>query len=148
MSKRTLEQELAQTGKLIYVTKGVSMRPFIRSGQDLVEIRAKDTARFRKYDVVLYRRGEEYVLHRIVAVRENDYVIRGDNCLETEYGITDDRILGVLTGIIRDRKKLDIHSWGYRLRVRLWVAFHGPRALVMRTRKFLGKVWRRFKTQN
>jgi len=142
MNKTTLEQELARRGRLIYVTKGVSMRPFIRSGEDLVEITAKGTDRFRKYDVVLYRRGAEYVLHRIVKVREGDYVIRGDNCLETEYGIPDDRILGVLTGIVRQGKRLDIHAPGYGLRVKLWVALHGPRALYMRTRKYLGKVWR------
>lgn len=142
MRKTTLEQELAEQGKLIYVTKGVSMRPFIRSGEDLVEITAKSTDRFHRYDVVLYRRGQDYVLHRIVKVRPRDYVIRGDNCLETETGITDDQILGVLTGIVRNGKRLDLDAPGYRLQVKLWVALYGPRALYLRTRKYLGKLWR------
>lgn len=142
MSKVSLEQELARSGRLIYVTKGYSMRPFIRSGQDLVEIHPRGPERLRKYDVVLYRRGAEYVLHRIVAVRDRDYVICGDNCVELEKGITDSQIIGVLTGIVRDGKKLDIHSRGYRLRVRLWVALYGPRALYLRIRRFLSGVWR------
>ena len=40
-----------------------------------------------------------YVLYRILKVRENDYVICGDNRYRKEYGITDQHINGVLTSV-------------------------------------------------
>lgn len=33
---------------------------------------------------------------------EENYVICGDNCLYREYGVTDEDIVGVLTGFYRD----------------------------------------------
>ena len=38
MNKSTYEAELERTGQLIYTTVGTSMRPFIRSQEDLVII--------------------------------------------------------------------------------------------------------------
>lgn len=129
MNKTTYERELAEKGILTYITKGRSMRPFLRSGEDLVQIEAKKDSRFRKYDAVLYRRPDgKYVLHRIVKVLADSYIICGDNCWQLERGITDSQILGVLSGVIRKGKKLDVNSRGYRLLVRLWCALYLPRA--------------------
>ena len=78
-AERTLEEMLRRDGFLVYKTRGVSMRPLLKENRDLVTIRPFD-GRLKKYDVPLYRRrGNRYTLHRIIAVRENDYVIRGDN---------------------------------------------------------------------
>ena len=57
MNKSTYEQELERTGQLIYTTMGVSMRPFIRSQEDLVIIERRTGGRYGKYDAVLYRRN-------------------------------------------------------------------------------------------
>ena len=64
--------------------------------------RKKGDDRCKAGDVVLYKRPpDSYVLHRVVEVRENDYVILGDNCAAKEYGIKDADILGVMTGYVR-----------------------------------------------
>ena len=55
------------------------------------------------------------MLHRVVEVREKDYVILGDNCVNREYGITDDDILGVMTAFVRDGKQHTVNDRGYRL---------------------------------
>lgn len=145
MNKSTYEQELEQRGRLIYVTSGRSMRPFLRSGEDLVELTAKGPQqRFSKFDVILYRRPSgTYVLHRIVKVLPDSYVLCGDNCHQREPGITDDQILALLTGIIRKGKKLDIHTPRYRFRVALWCALFLPRSLVIRIRILAQGVWKR-----
>ena len=66
------------------------MLPLIRQGKDLLLIARKPEGRLSKYDVPLYRRDSgQYVLHRILKVRENDYVICGDNRWHRETGITD-----------------------------------------------------------
>ena len=66
--------------------------------------------------MVLYRRPpDKYVLHRIVEVRPNDYVILGDNCVVKEYGIKDKDILGVMTGFVRNGRQHTVKDTSYRL---------------------------------
>ena len=134
MNKSTYEQELARNGTLTYVTTGCSMRPFLHSGEDLVHLRAKQPGeRFRKYDVILYRRPSgTYVLHRIVKILPEGYVLCGDNCIVKEPGVSDDWVLAVLTGVTRGGKAVAIHSRRFRFVIRLWYGFFGPRVLLMK----------------
>lgn len=120
MNNSTFEAELAEKGKIIFPNRGVSMRPLIREGKDLMIIE-KPRGRLKRYDGALYKRKDgSYILHRVLKVRENDYVICGDNCVKKEYGITDEMILGVLTGVIRNGRELSATDKRYRLYVHLW----------------------------
>ncbi len=137
MNKSTFEEEIARTGKLIYTNIGDSMMPMIRQNRDLLIIE-KVNGRLKKYDVPLYKRDSgQYVLHRILKVRENDYVICGDNRWRKEYGITDHHIIGVLTGIVRDGKTVSVKDKKYRLYVHLWCDFFVVRALILRAKNTL-----------
>ena len=130
MNKSTFEEQLAQTGRLIYTNKGDSMMPLIKQDRDLLVIKPVN-GRLKKYDVPLYRRDSgQYVLHRILKVRKDDYVICGDNRWSKEYGISDRNILGVLTAVVRDGKVLSFESWKYKLYVHLWCDFFPVRALI------------------
>ena len=81
------EEELEKSGKLVYTTVGVSMRPLIKQDRD-ISIISKPNGRLKKFDVALYKRPNgQYVLHRVVKVLENGYVILGDNCVSKEYNI-------------------------------------------------------------
>ena len=91
MSKRTIEETLAREGVYASPTRGVSMRPMLRQGKDRI-ILVPAQGRLGKYDVPLYRRGKDYVLHRIVKVRPEDYVVLGDNCVALEY-VKDEQIV-------------------------------------------------------
>lgn len=117
MSKTTFEDELRRTGRLIYTNVGDSMQPLIRQDRDLVVIEPAK-GRLKRNDVPLYRRDSgQYVLHRILRVRAQDYVLCGDNRTGKETGITDRQIVGVLTAVIRGGKTLSVHSLRYRLYV-------------------------------
>lgn len=98
---------------------GNSMYPMLRSRRDTIVVRPC-AGRLGRYDVALYKRGEKYVLHRVLEVRQDDYVIRGDNCLAKEYGITDGDVLGVLTAFHRDEHPVSLESIWYKLYVRIW----------------------------
>ena len=64
---------------------------------------------------MLYRRPpDDYVLHRIVEVRPNDYVLLGDNCISREYGVKDSDILGVMSSFVRDGKEHRVDEPAYR----------------------------------
>ena len=114
--KISFEDYLDQYGSLTYTNVGVSMMPLLRQGKDLFTVRKKGKERCRKGDVVLYKRPpDRYVLHRIIEVRPDDYVILGDNCIAMEKGIRDEDIIGVLTSFVRDGKEHSIDEAGYRL---------------------------------
>ena len=137
MNKSTFEEEIEKSGKIIYTNVGDSMMPFIRQGRDVLVI-SRAEGRLKLYDVPLYKRDSgQYVLHRILKVRENDYVICGDNRCSREYGITDRHIIGVLTGIIRDGREIPVTDLKYRIYVHLWCDFFPVRAFIIRIRQFL-----------
>lgn len=140
----TFEELLDKKGVFAYTNVGVSMLPLLRQRRDIIEIRKKQ-GRCKKYDVVLYKRGNKYVLHRILKVRENDYVIVGDHCIRREFGITDDQILGVMTRVIRDGKSIYPTDWKYRLYVHLWCDFYPVRALILYVKSVLRAVGHRLK---
>lgn len=146
MNKTTYEQELEKNGSLIYTTVGFSMRPFLRSGEDLMVIEAPKGGRFRARDAVLYRRRSgKYVLHRIMRVRKDDYVLCGDNCLELEPGIRDEQILGILTAVIRNGQRQDVKQFAYRAKVFVWWLLYPVRPVVFWLRTRIGVVWKRIK---
>lgn len=111
----SFEDYLAEHGSLTYTNVGTSMLPLLRQGRDLFTVSRKGPERCKVGDVVLYRRPpKRYVLHRIVEVRPESYVLLGDNCVNREYGITDADILGVMTGFTRAGKTYSVTDPRYR----------------------------------
>ncbi|MEE3450064.1 MAG: S24/S26 family peptidase [Acutalibacteraceae bacterium] len=143
MSKTfTYEEVLQKDGKLIYRNKGTSMLPLIRENRDLIIIEKKDVDRCKKYDIVLYKRKSgEYVLHRILKVRKEDYIIAGDHCTYKEYGITDNQILGVLTAVVRDGKTIKTTNKKYLLYTHLWCDFYYIRVTIIKIKSFCSKTF-------
>lgn len=136
----TFEEQLERDGILIYINVGDSMMPLLRQHKDIIIIK-KPVSRLKKYDVPLYKRSSgQYVLHRILKVRPNDYVICGDNRWQIEYGITDQNIIGVLTGFIRDGKEISVTNKKYLLYVHVWCDFFIIRAFILRVKHFLKKI--------
>lgn len=120
----SFEEYLATYGKLTYSNVGISMLPLLRQGRDLFIIEPGTGERYKKGEVVLYRRPpDQYVLHRIIEVRPSDYVILGDNCIAKEYGIRDSDILGRMTGYVRGGKEHQVSEAGFRLYTFFWVHF-------------------------
>ena len=146
MNKTTYEEYLEEHGELTHTNVGVSMLPMIKQGRDMFTVAKKTEARCKKYDVVLYRRPpSHYVLHRVVEVRENDYVILGDNCLNKEYGIKDEDILGVLTHFVRNGKEYSAQNRAYLFYARFWYTIYPLRRFLMKARYKIGNIVRKKK---
>lgn len=119
MKRLKIEDVLKEEGVYVATISGISMYPMLRNRRDTVVIKPY-TGRLKKYDVPLYKVGERYILHRIIKVLPDSYVIRGDNLWEKEYGITDEKILGVLTSFYRDEKEIKLDNWAYKTYVIVW----------------------------
>lgn len=133
------EEYLKQHDTLTYTNVGVSMLPLLRQGKDLFTVRRKGPERCKPGDVALYRRGDAYVLHRVIEARPNDYVILGDNCIAKEYGIRDEDIIGVMVGYVRNGKAHSIREAGYRLYSFLVLHTIGLRVFLKKSRIRLGR---------
>ena len=136
---QTFEEVINKRGSIVYRTSGVSMLPMLKENRDLVFI-VKPTGRLKKYDVPLYKRGDKYILHRIIKVRENDYVIRGDNTYQKEYGICDSDIVGILNTFVRNGKEYSVNDIKYRIYSRIWCALYPIRYARRFWRPTLGKL--------
>ncbi len=146
MTESTMVDEIASKGRLVYSNSGTSMMPLIKQGRDLVVI-VKPEFPLKAYDVPLYRRGDStrFVLHRILKVTPDGYVIRGDNCLNKEYGIKDDDIIGVLSAVIRKGKEISVDNTGYKIYSRVWRYIFPVRFFYMKARAAGGKIKRKLK---
>ena len=130
----SFEELLARDGMLVYRTRGRSMEPMLRQDRDLVVIRIP-SSRLRKYDVALYRRGKDYVLHRVIKVLEDRYLIRGDNTFVLET-VPDDAVIGVLTAFQRKGRQISANGPGCRFYARFWHGIYPLRLLYFRFRRF------------
>lgn len=115
-----MEQGIKENGEVMCCSSGTSMYPMLRHRKDMVVVKKVDRP-LKKYDVPLYRlKSGKLVLHRILKVTENGYIIRGDNLLKKELNITDDNIIGVLKGFYRGKKYYDCEKCvSYKIYIRV-----------------------------
>jgi hypothetical protein len=138
----SFEDELSRRGVIIHTNKGESMMPLLREGRDVMIIKRPE-GRLRRYDVALYKRADgTYILHRVLKVTPNGYVMCGDHCTEREYGITDNEVIGVLTGVIRDGKRhITTDNLSYKVYSHLWCDFFYIRALILNIKLFFARAF-------
>ena len=140
----SFEEELEQNGTLVFPNKGRSMLPLLRQNRDLMVIEKRGPERLKKYDAVLFKRGDSYVMHRILKVRDRDYWIVGDHCRVGE-SVRDEQILGVLKQVVRDGRTIRTTDPGYRLYVHLWCDFFPLRCALLYRKEAARAVGRRIK---
>ena len=132
------EDILNSKGYLITTANGTSMLPLIRPKKDSIFIKKGIP---KKYDVVLYKRDDgKYILHRILNVVNDEYVICGDNQFVKEYGINNKHILGVMEGFYRDNRYVDVGSLRYKMYVYIWCKSFRVRRFIMRSFEVINKL--------
>ncbi|MBQ8078275.1 MAG: S24/S26 family peptidase [Eubacterium sp.] len=124
MPDMTSIKEILDTyGKYSGLTSGTSMLPLLHQGKDTIIV-VKPKERLKKYDVALYvTKQGKYIMHRVVEVHDDHYIITGDNLLAKEY-VTDDMICGKLVGFYKNGKHfVDCeNSKAYKIYSKVWVA--------------------------
>lgn len=149
---KNAEELLKTQDEVMTRTKGISMRPLLRQGRDIVVIK-RPMFPLKAGDVPLYRvKGKnELVLHRILKVREDGvYIIRGDNLFVKEY-VKESQIVGVMKAFYREGRYCDCEkSLIYKLYIILNRASYPVRYLWKRVlRPVLARVYKKiFKKPN
>lgn len=129
---------LREHGEAIIAPMGFSMLPLLKGDSCQVILKYPEQPPC-KYDVVLYRRVSDgrLVLHRIIQCTPQGYLIRGDNTYQDEKGITEEQILGVMTGFYRKDRYISCENQRYLLYVRVWTLLYPFRRFLVRALRYL-----------
>ena len=139
----TIERELSENGFFASNTIGTSMQPLFKTHRDMVMIKRAE-GELKKYDVALYKTGVgRYVLHRVVKVKKDSYLIRGDNTYKIET-VPKSSVLGVLYAYRNTKKRHTVEDFSYKLYSRIWVFIYPLRLLAYRFRILLSRTYRLF----
>ena len=118
---------------------GVSMLPMLRMKKDSVEL-APLPEKLKKYDLPVYQYPSgKYVMHRVVAVKDDCYICLGDNTMEYET-IYPQMLVGVVSAFKRGDKRIEVDNWGYRLYCRVWVAIFPLRKCLRKAKQWLRRL--------
>ena len=130
-----MREVIESDGQFTFYPHGTSMMPLIREGVDrVVLVKPKDV---KLGDVVFYQRDNgQFVLHRIVKIKNGKYIMCGDNQFVLEYGITDKHILAKMKALIRDGQVVDDSNPKYQK----YIKSLGARRAKKRIRNFLGRI--------
>ena len=96
------------TEELSFKTRGCSMQPLFVEHRDIVNIRTVKNG-LKRGDVILYpsKGGNSLVLHRVIRVKGNNLLIRGDNNYFNERRQKDE-VVGIMTSFFRNGKYCDV----------------------------------------
>lgn len=136
-----IEDIIEKNGFFACTTVGMSMFPMLRNRKDVIVIKPIK-GRLHKYDIPLYKRDHDYVLHRVVKVLDDCYIIIGDNCISKEK-VFDNQIIGILDCFYRNGKQIKLNCLGYKLYSKIWVALYPIRIILMRLKHWCGNIKRK-----
>lgn len=150
-----LDELLRNNQPVVRVITGYSMYPMLVNHRDVVVIEPLSVP-LKTNDVVLYKSAKEnvYILHRILCIKGEKLVIRGDNNYFFERDYTKDDILGILVGFYKGDKYIDCETnIIYKCYVWFWRLTYLPREFFIKPiyrffRKCFRKFFRMFKTKN
>ena len=138
-----IEEKLNAGAEVTINPGGVSMKPLIIPQRDSVILK-KTSQPLKKYDVALYRRKNgQFVLHRIVDIKKDGYVMCGDNQYIREYPVEHEAVIAVMKAVIRNNKKIQTSSFSYKLYSRVWVFLQRIHLSLYKIRLVLGKIKRK-----
>ena len=130
-----IEESLEKYGIFASRTRGTSMWPVFRTHRDTVYI-VKPEGTLRPRDIALYTASDgRYIMHRVYRVKENEYIIRGDNTYVTEH-VPHDAVIGVLMEFDRKGKHHTVKDKDFRLYSAVWTFFYPIRFVLYHIARF------------
>lgn len=104
--------ELKKTGVIAFVPGGNSMWPTLKNRKQSVIVKLKQE-RLKEKDVALYLRDSgTNVLHRVIKVVEDGYIMCGDSQFITEH-VKEEQVFGVMIGFYRGKRYIDVTEKAY-----------------------------------
>lgn len=107
------EDVISSGGEFRLFHKGTSMMPLLRQGIDSVVLVSPDN--IQKNDILLYKRQNgQFVMHRAIKIKKDEYIMCGDNQYEHEHGIKKENILAKVKGFYRGEEYYETDNAEYK----------------------------------
>lgn len=130
-------------GEFKMIATGTSMMPLLRNGKDTIVL-IKHPSKLKKYDVPLYRRSDgSFVLHRIVGINKDGYILCGDHQYVKEYGVKHSDVVAILKGFYKDGKYTDCDDFLYKCYSRYWTNSRPLRIFIRRVKSKLRRMFKK-----
>lgn len=124
VSNLLLEEAVAvlQEGKNVRLyIRGNSMFPFLRDGKDILELCPPGNKVLCRGDVVLFRYRGKLLLHRIIALRGDHFIMQGDGCWQSKEKAVRSDIFAILFAVrYPDSRICYCRSFTWRFYSALW----------------------------
>ena len=135
----SIEDELEKHGTYATNTLGTSMKPLFKTHRDAVFLAVPDR-KIKKCDVLLYRDPDNrYILHRVIAIKDETFVIRGDNTYQKEY-VPKESVIAIMVSFTRKGKHHKADEFGYKFYSRLWNFIYPLRWFLHKFRSVIRKI--------
>lgn len=137
-----IKLQLSEGGFAKLTVTGCSMLPMLRDGRDSVDLIPVRGVQ-KKGTVALYRRQcGQYVLHRIIQVRDGKYICCGDNQYMRE-PVEQAQLIAVVDGFTRKGKTYSCKHFGYGIYTAAMVGLFPLRRPYIALRRVFGRLSRK-----
>lgn len=102
--------------------RGHSMRPLLREDRDIVVLQRCDVSELKRGDIVLFRYRGQHILHRILHIEADRFVLAGDGNYRTREHCSSHEIVARAVQVIRRSGRIvKCDSARWRRQSRLWL---------------------------
>ena len=115
----SVREMLSEGHKVVLMTRGCSMLPFIVGDRDSVELERRGA--YCRGDIVLALTEDgRWVLHRILSPSENGFVLKGDGNLSGTERCSRENVAGAVYRIIKPHGEVNCATGSFARRSALW----------------------------
>ncbi|MFP4479165.1 MAG: S24/S26 family peptidase [Candidatus Izemoplasmatales bacterium] len=116
---KTINDTLLANKSVSFMVKGHSMSPFLKNEESEVFLKTKDN--YQIYDICLFKYKDDYRLHRLIKVSNQNYYFRGDHLYQYEI-VSKDHILAYVYQY-QNHKLINVNRLSYKVKVRLFLLY-------------------------
>lgn len=109
-------QDIINTQDVTFKIKGSSMWPFFKDGKTSITL--TKIQQIKRLEVYLFKYKDQYIIHRLIQIKDDTYIFRGDGLISKEV-VDKDSILAHVCGY-QTKRYIKTDHWFYKLRVRLY----------------------------
>ena len=105
------KEELTQGRSVVLPCKGYSMYPAFKPGEKLI-VEPFDSEKISLNDVLVFENENQLIAHRLISFRstEGSYLTQGDSCLFEDNCVEASAILGKITFVVKNGRKVSIKT--------------------------------------
>lgn len=137
-----IKQTLESDGEFKLLVTGNSMLPFMKHMRDSVILTHPSKRKLKRGEIVFVEReSKKIVLHRVIQLRPNGFIMKGDSQIWVEF-VQFDQIIAVVSKIIRKGKVISCDNLLYRFLSALWMLLQSILGLFVRGAGLLKMIYK------